>query len=91
MARAKSCRPNNSNQTDHAPYPVEMTSGQVRASDVRDVLIYCCDHRCGHHVETNADGWARSVQSQIASCASEVERHGLPKSVPSPPFKETAR
>jgi hypothetical protein len=24
---------------------------------VRDVLIYCGDHRCSHHVEVNADGW----------------------------------
>ena len=21
-------------------------------------LIYCRDHRCSHHVETSADGWA---------------------------------
>ena len=34
----------------------------MRASGVRDVLIYCRDHRCSHHVETNADGWADDVR-----------------------------
>jgi hypothetical protein len=34
----------------------------MRASGVRDVLIYCRDHRCSHHVETNADGWAADSQ-----------------------------
>ncbi|MGY4293087.1 hypothetical protein ACVWXN_001182 [Bradyrhizobium sp. i1.4.4] len=29
----------------------------MRESGVRDVLIHCRDYRCGHHVETNADGW----------------------------------
>ena len=32
------------------------------ASGVRDVDIYCRDHRCSHHVETNADGWADDVR-----------------------------
>ena len=27
-----------------------------------DVLIYCRDHRCSHHVETNADGWPDDVR-----------------------------
>ena len=34
----------------------------MRASGVRDVLIYCRDHRCSHHVETNADGWGDEVR-----------------------------
>jgi len=32
------------------------------ASGVRDVLIYCRDHRSSHHVETSADGWADDVR-----------------------------
>ena len=35
----------------------KITFGEMRASGVRDVLIYCRDHRCSHHVETSADGW----------------------------------
>jgi hypothetical protein len=34
----------------------------VRIRLGRDVLIYCRDHRCSHHVETNADGWANDVR-----------------------------
>jgi hypothetical protein len=29
----------------------------MRASGVRDVLIYCRDHRCSHRVEISADRW----------------------------------
>jgi hypothetical protein len=40
--------------------PQKITFGEMRESGVRDVLIYCRDHRCSHHVETNADGWTDS-------------------------------
>jgi hypothetical protein len=42
--------------------PQKITFGEMRASGVRDVLIYCRDHRCSHYVETNADGWADDVR-----------------------------
>jgi hypothetical protein len=44
------------------PYPAKITFGEMRASGVRDVLIYYRDHRCSHHVEANADGWADDVR-----------------------------
>ena len=34
----------------------------MRESGVRDVLIYCRDHRCSHHVEVNANGSADDVR-----------------------------
>ena len=37
-------------------------NGEMRASGVRDVLVYCRDHRCSHHVEVSADGWADDVR-----------------------------
>jgi hypothetical protein len=43
-------------------YPQKITFGEMRASGTHDVLIYCRDHRCSHHVETNADGWADDVR-----------------------------
>jgi hypothetical protein len=43
-------------------YPQKITFGELRESGVRDVLIYCRDHRCSHHVETNADGWPDGVR-----------------------------
>ena len=35
--------------------PQKITFGELRESGCRDVLIYCRDHRCSHHVETNAE------------------------------------
>jgi len=43
-------------------YTQKITFGEMRESGVRDVLIYCRDHRCSHNVETNADGWADDVR-----------------------------
>ena len=43
-------------------YEQKITSGEMRSSGVRDVLIYCRDHRCSHYVEVNADGWADDVR-----------------------------
>jgi hypothetical protein len=43
-------------------YPQKITFGEMRASGVRDELIYCRDHRCGHHIEINANSWADDVR-----------------------------
>jgi len=43
-------------------YPQKITFGEMRASGVRDVLIYCRDHRCSHHIEIRADRWPDHVQ-----------------------------
>jgi hypothetical protein len=43
-------------------HPTKITFGEMRESGVRDVLLYCCDQRCSHHVETNADGWPDDVR-----------------------------
>jgi hypothetical protein len=37
------------------PYPTKITFGEMRTSGVRDVLVYCRDHRCSHSVEISAD------------------------------------
>jgi hypothetical protein len=34
----------------------------VREIGAHDVLTYCRDHRCSHHVETTADGWGDDVR-----------------------------
>jgi len=41
--------------------PQKITFGEMRATSVRDVLIYCRDVSCSHHVETSADGWSDEV------------------------------
>jgi hypothetical protein len=38
-------------------YPQKITFGELRASGVRDALVYCRDHTCSHHIETSADRW----------------------------------
>ena len=40
--------------TDHPP---KITFAEIRASGVRDVLIYCRDHHCSHHIRISADLW----------------------------------
>ena len=37
------------------PYPVKITFAELRTAAT-------IDHRCSHHVETNADGWADDVR-----------------------------
>jgi len=39
-----------------------ITFAEMRASGVHDVLIYCRDHHCSHHVEISADRWADGVR-----------------------------
>ena len=46
-------------------YQQKITFGEMRESGVRDVLIYCRDHRCSHHVETNADGPALRHRTEL--------------------------
>jgi hypothetical protein len=39
--------------------PQKITFGEMRASSVREVLTYCRDHRCSHHVEASELVWCR--------------------------------
>jgi hypothetical protein len=36
-------------------HPQKITFGELRESGVRDVLIYCRDHRCSHSTAISAD------------------------------------
>jgi hypothetical protein len=47
--------------SQHGP-PAKDHLRRMRASGVRDGLIWCRDHRCSYHVETNADGWGDDVR-----------------------------
>jgi hypothetical protein len=44
------------------PYPTKITFGEMRASGVRDMLIYCRDHHCSHSATINADRWPDHVR-----------------------------
>lgn len=41
--------------------PVKITFGEMREMGLRGVLIYCA-HRCGHHVELDADRWPDDIR-----------------------------
>ena len=43
-------------------YPQKITFGELRESGVCDVLIYCCDHHCSHHIAVSADRWGDHVR-----------------------------
>jgi hypothetical protein len=35
----------------------KITLGEMRASGVRGLLIYCADYKCSHWITVNADQW----------------------------------
>ncbi len=39
------------------PRATKITFGEMRASGVRGILIYCADYRCSHSTAALADGW----------------------------------
>lgn len=43
-------------------YPEKITFGEMRDSGVREVLVYCRDHRCSHHIALSADRWPHHVR-----------------------------
>ncbi len=54
-------------------YPVKITFGDMREMGVRDVLIYCRDHRCSGRGEMNADLWPDHVRlSDCTKCGAEI-------------------
>ena len=38
--------------------PQKITFGEMRASGVRGVLIYCADYKCSHWIAVSADQWS---------------------------------
>jgi hypothetical protein len=47
---------------DRMSHLQKITFVVMREMGAHDVLIYCRDHRCSHHVETTADGWGDDVR-----------------------------
>jgi hypothetical protein len=42
--------------------PMKITFGEMRASGIRDLLIYCSDYRCSHSIQMSADRWPDHVR-----------------------------
>ena len=55
-------------------YPQKITFGELRASGVRDLLVYCRDHRCSHHTAAIT---SRSAPTMARSCAAVGHRTGF--------------
>jgi hypothetical protein len=43
-------------------YPQKITFGELRETGVHDVLVYCRDHTCSHHIEVSAGRWPDHVR-----------------------------
>lgn len=47
-----------------APRKIEkITLGEMRASGIGGLLIYCSDYRCSHSIAISGDRWADDVSS----------------------------
>ena len=42
--------------------PQKITFGELRASGIHGLLIYCADYKCSHSVAISADGWPDHVR-----------------------------
>jgi hypothetical protein len=41
---------------------MKITLGEMRATGVRDLLVYCADHKCAHAVRISADRWPDHIR-----------------------------
>jgi hypothetical protein len=42
--------------------PMKITFGEMRASGIRDLLIYCADCKCSHSTTVSGDCWPDNVR-----------------------------
>jgi hypothetical protein len=42
--------------------PQKITLGEMRASGVRGLIIYCTDYRCSHSTSISGDQWGDDVR-----------------------------
>jgi hypothetical protein len=40
----------------------KITLGEMRASGVRGILVYCSDYKCSHYATISADQWPDDVK-----------------------------
>ena len=43
-------------------WPTKIIFGEMRASGVRGVVVYCADYKCSHSVTISADKWPDDVR-----------------------------
>jgi hypothetical protein len=42
--------------------PMKITFAELRASGIRDLLVYCADYKCSHSIQMSADRWPDHVR-----------------------------
>ena len=42
--------------------PAKITFGDMRASGIRGVLVYCADYKCSHGTAVSADRWSDDIR-----------------------------
>ena len=64
----------------------KITFGEMRAAGVRNVLIYCTDYACGHHITVpdDADRWSDNlriseIEDKGGHQAGLADRRGFPE------------
>jgi hypothetical protein len=46
----------------------KITLGEMRATGLRRLLVYCGDYKCAHHVEISAEQWPDHVRLPLFVC-----------------------
>jgi hypothetical protein len=54
------------------PRQQKITFGEMRASGVRGVLIYCSDYKCSHSTAISADRWQDDVRPSFDQTAKTI-------------------
>jgi hypothetical protein len=44
----------------------KITLGEMRATGLRRLLVYCGDYKCAHHVEISAEQWPDHVRRYLS-------------------------
>jgi hypothetical protein len=65
--------------------PQKITLGEMRASGVRGLLIYCADYKCSHWIKISADQWSDDVRLRAHLVEiRQVAQRPPPCDIPSP-------
>jgi hypothetical protein len=49
-------------RTTMTTHPQKITFGEMGTSGGRDVLVYCRDHKCSHHITISAERWPDHIR-----------------------------
>jgi len=56
--------------------PQKITLGDMRSTGLRNLLVYCGDFKCAHHVEIGAERWSDDVRLSDSSSSLARKKAG---------------